>query len=107
MKGHVWLTFDLGVRGDYESLYLWLDKHKAKECGDNVAFFYFEYKRDLPKELKKEIGDAVEVTPKARVYVIYVNREGRTTGRFLYGARKTPPWAGFAGGSEGPDVADS
>jgi hypothetical protein len=38
MKSAIWLTFDLGVRGDYETLYTWLDQRLAKECGDNVAF---------------------------------------------------------------------
>jgi hypothetical protein len=34
-----WLSFDLGVRGDYEALYEWLDALDAKECGDSVATF--------------------------------------------------------------------
>jgi len=31
-----WLSFDLGLRGNYELLYAWLDAMEAKECGDNV-----------------------------------------------------------------------
>ncbi len=31
----IWLSYDLGIQGDYPSLYEWLDKHQAKECGDN------------------------------------------------------------------------
>ena len=30
----IWISYDLGVRGDYEGLYAWLDSHGAKECGD-------------------------------------------------------------------------
>ena len=30
----VWISYDLGIRGDYEGLYAWLDSHRAKECGD-------------------------------------------------------------------------
>jgi hypothetical protein len=34
-----WLSFDLGLQGDYDSLYAWLDKQGAQECGDSVATF--------------------------------------------------------------------
>ena len=37
MKKFIWLSYDLGIGGDYESLYSWLDNHEAKECGDSVA----------------------------------------------------------------------
>ena len=30
----IWLSYDLGVDGDYENLYAWLDHKEAKECGD-------------------------------------------------------------------------
>ena len=43
MKQAIWLSYDLGVRGDYEGLYAWLDKHQAKECGDNIAYFVYGY----------------------------------------------------------------
>ena len=43
----IWLSYDLGIRGDYESLYAWLDQHNAKECGDSLAFFKFDYTHDL------------------------------------------------------------
>jgi hypothetical protein len=33
-RAAVWISFDLGVRGDYEGMYAWLDTHNAKECGD-------------------------------------------------------------------------
>ena len=36
-KQVIWISFDLGIRGDYENLYAWLDEHGAKECGDNFA----------------------------------------------------------------------
>ena len=36
----IWLSFDLGVAGDYPGLYKWLDEHDAVECGDSVAFFF-------------------------------------------------------------------
>lgn len=27
----IWISYDLGVQGDYEGLYGWLDTHKARE----------------------------------------------------------------------------
>jgi len=33
MKKLIWIAFDLGVRGDYDGIYEFLDTHEAKECG--------------------------------------------------------------------------
>ncbi|MFH1115168.1 MAG: hypothetical protein V1792_14760 [Pseudomonadota bacterium] len=38
MKKGVWIYFDLGINGDYEGMYEWLDKHNAHACGENFAF---------------------------------------------------------------------
>lgn len=35
----IWLSFDLGVSGDYEGMYAWLDDKRAKECGSSVASY--------------------------------------------------------------------
>ena len=35
----VWISFDLGVQGDYEGLYRWLDSFDARECGENLVLF--------------------------------------------------------------------
>lgn len=35
MKQLIWISYDLGVSGDYENLYAWLDDHGAKECGQS------------------------------------------------------------------------
>jgi hypothetical protein len=32
MKKAVWISFDLGVQGDYEGLYGWLDRLDAQTC---------------------------------------------------------------------------
>ena len=42
VKQLVWLSFDLGVNGDYDGMYTWLDAYKAKECGDSMATFFFQ-----------------------------------------------------------------
>lgn len=45
MEKAVWITYDLGVQGDYKGLYAWLDDHQATECGDSTAFFNYELKK--------------------------------------------------------------
>ena len=84
----VWLSYDLGLRGDYQSLYEWLDEKGAKECGDSVATFMSQ---QTPDELRKQLKDLLGETSKARVYVITRNAGGK----FLLGARKAAPWAGY------------
>jgi len=49
MGTRVWLSYDLNIKGDYENLYIWLDAHKAKECGDSMATFFWE-----PVNIKKK-----------------------------------------------------
>jgi hypothetical protein len=95
MKAFVWLSFDLGVRGDFQGMYEFLDEQQAKECGDSLAAFNFEYKKDLLAELTKRLKDKVELNKRSRVYVMYP-KEGKTSGRFIIGKRKAPPWTGYA-----------
>lgn len=70
-KQRIWLSYDLGIDGDYEGLYYWLDSYDAKECGDSIATFIFEYKNDLIKELKQDLLNSVQIKNKDRFYVIY------------------------------------
>jgi hypothetical protein len=96
MKKAVWLPFDLGVKGDYESLYQWLDTREAIECGDNVAFFNHESDGiDIPGEIKRSLLESIQVDAKTRVYIIY-RQDKAIKGRFLFGGRKAPPWSGAA-----------
>lgn len=94
MKRTVWMSYDLGVTGDYESLYAWLDDHNAKECGNSVAYFSFSYDGDLLESLKAEIEDAVSLNKRARIYIIYRD-DKKMRGRFIIGGRKSAPWDGF------------
>lgn len=103
MKKRVWLTFDLGIRGDYEGLYAWLDNHGAKECGDTVATFMFEYKSDLVGELVEALKREVEITRKSRFYLVRKDDQGRMQGRFVIGKRLASPWQGH-GVPEGEEV---
>jgi hypothetical protein len=87
-KERVWLWYDLGLRGDYQSQYEWLDEKGAKECGDNLVTFM---SHQTPDQLRKQLKDLLGETSKARVYVITRNAGGK----FLLGARKAAPWAGY------------
>jgi hypothetical protein len=92
----VWLVFDLGVKGDYEGLYSWLDAQAARECGDNVACFTYSYTDDLVTELRTHLESVMTIEKKSRMYVVYSNPEtNRPKGSFLFGRRKSPPWAGY------------
>lgn len=96
MKKAVWLSFDLGVQGDYEGLYQWLDAREAIECGDSVAFLKLESDGiDLPGEVKKSLQESIEVDAKTRIYIIY-RKDKSIKGSFIFGQRKASPWAGFA-----------
>ena len=105
MKQRIWLSFDLGLRGNYEELYGWLDNHKAKECGDGLAYLEYEHDDDLATELKAELEAILNDDPRARVYLIHKvapnNPDNqRVRGQFLIGGRKSPPWAGFGNGDK-------
>lgn len=99
MKKAIWISYDIGVRGDYEGLYAWLDSKGAIECGDSLAFFTYETDDDdIINSLKLEIENAVEITKKMRIYVIYLGTEtNKMKGRFIFGTRKAAPWSGYAG----------
>ena len=105
MKKLIWIAFDLGIRGDYEGMYEFLDVHEAKECGDSLAVLQFDFKRDLLTELEKDLSRLVEFDRKSRVYVVFPDNKGSYKGRFLVGRRKSTPWTGY--GKTGVPEEDS
>src|SRR5947208_2669824 len=100
MRHRIWVAFDLGVRGDFEGMYQFLDAQGAKECGDSMGTFWFEYQGDFLRELLKQIKRSVELNNRSRIYVLYPGPDGKYTGKFLVGRRKSPPWAGHAPSQE-------
>jgi hypothetical protein len=96
MKKIAWMSFDLGVQGDYEGLYRWLDAQGARECGDNLALFSFASKKDLPAEVKASVEKSVEIDARNRIYLIFMGKDRKMKGRFLFGQRRPAPWAGSA-----------
>ena len=109
MKKFVVLSFDLGIDGDYENMYAWLDDHDAKECGENVAWFRFE---DSDKEgsfeqsLKSSLEETIEFSDRSRVYILH-RSDGKIRGKFIVGRRKKrAPWTGFGRRGESDEDGD-
>ena len=93
----IWISYDLGVSGDYEGIYEWLDDHDAQECGSSVAFVkhYDHGTEDLMDALEKDIQEAVDLDKRSRIYVIWKTETGKQRGSFLFGRRKGSPWEGY------------
>lgn len=101
MKQLCWMSFDLGVKGDYEGLYTWLDNWGAKECGTSTATLHFDSQYDFITEFKQDLQNNVDLSKHDRIYVIW--REGdKMKGRFIHGQRKAAPWSGY--GVQEPQV---
>jgi hypothetical protein len=84
-----WLSFDLGLRGNYEELYEWLDDLDANECGDSVATFLSTKSRE---QIAGELSNLLGSDKKARAYIINMNQGGK----FILGKRKVAPWVGYS-----------
>jgi len=96
-KRTFWLSYDLGIKGNYSSLYRWLDKQNAKECGDCIAYFEFICKTDNPRdEIKKDLIKNIEFHKTDRIYLIWKDEtKDSNVGVFIIGNRKTAPWDGY------------
>jgi len=104
MEKSVWLSYDLGVMGDYPGLYKWLDNKNAVECGKSVAFFNESVPDSTSDEqflqiLEKDIKDNVQVKPGNRFYIVW-QRKGENgkrvmRGSFIMGKRMASPWEGY------------
>jgi hypothetical protein len=102
MKVSVWLTYDLGVGGDFQGLYSWLDDHEAIECGNNVAHIKYETPdslktdKDFVTYLKEDMSQRVDFSPTNRIYIVRRSFDkDKTIGSFIVGKRKANPWEGF------------
>ena len=96
MEKTIWISYDLGISGDYENLYAWLDNKNARDCGDSIAVFRHEVEKgnDVFKILKKELENRVSFNKKSRIYAICKNGD-KVKGKFIIGSRKSAPWDGF------------
>ena len=88
-KSRYWISFDLGLMGNYSHVYEWLDSLGAQECGPGIATITSTKTRD---QLAVEIQRLLKGAPRARAYIISLKQGGR----FVLGGRKASPWEGFA-----------
>jgi hypothetical protein len=100
MKRTVWLSYDLGIKGDYPGLYKWLDSHKAKECGNSTAYFIYEFKSEVSTELAEDLKINIEFKSGDRIYIIAnISKDTeppKISGKFIIGNRKASPWEGYS-----------
>ena len=101
MTSTIWLSYDLGVRGDYEALYTWLDSHAAKECGDSLAVLSYKYGGKLVDVLKADLRKTITVDKRSRIYVIYRDRAAIRTRGLLLGVGAHRTWTGYASVDDG------
>lgn len=98
----IWISYDLGIRGDYEGLYAWLDGQDAKECGDSLAVLVFRFEKtpqhkSLPDALKAELKKSLKIDKATRIYVVYRDEaSNKNKGKFIFGGRRAPTWTGYA-----------
>jgi hypothetical protein len=88
-----WISFDLGLMGDYSHFYKWLDEQDAQECGSGTAAIVSTKPLDL---IVDELRDILKDTPRARAYILSKLSDGRFGGKFVVGGRRKAPWSGFA-----------
>lgn len=104
IKKAFWISYDLGLKGDYTGFYTWLDTVEAKECGDSVAFFTKEYDGNIIEAIKKDIQKYTTLNKTDRIYLVYLeNKTNKVKGNFLFGRRKRAPWEGYAKETQGID----
>lgn len=102
VKKAVWLSYDLGIGGDFPGLYKWLDNHEAVECGNSIAFFFYSIDKaktsNLVDVLEDELKKAINLRAGDRLYIIRREEQGskvNVKGTFICGKRKSNPWEGY------------
>lgn len=99
MGFRIWISYDLGIDGNYNRLYQVLDEVGAKECGDSLATVLLDAKSQF-EPLLKRLKTSIRPRASDRLYVIFPKDDGGVTGKFIHGSRKRAPWTGYAVGSE-------
>lgn len=96
-KKTVWLSYDLAFDSSYDDLYAWLDGMNAKECGNSIATFTYEYVQgDFIEGLRSSLMQHVRPSVKDRYYVVYFDGlKKKMSGKYIFGARRKAPWAGY------------
>lgn len=96
---HIVLNYDLGLRGDYNGLYTFLDNLAAIEIGNCNTAFAMEFTKDefdiICEELKTKLSQAINIEKTDRIYVIVTDNECKMRGKFLFGDRRRALWEGY------------
>jgi len=112
-KKSIWISYDLGLKGDFAALYAWLDNHNAIECGHGLAFLNYQSNSTTSEgflmEIKDDLSKNVNLSPSDRMYLIWkeFGKPG-IKGIFINGSRKQPPWEGYGkkGQTSAPDISE-
>ncbi len=59
-----------------------------------MAYLNFEHEDELLKSLKKDIEEAINLSPRSRIYIVFKS-SGKMRGMYLFGNRKAAPWIGY------------
>lgn len=93
----IWLSYDLGLKGDYPGLYAFLDAQEARECGEGLAFFKRKAEEDMAESIRQELNKYMKAAATDRVYIVFLDeKNGKLKGKFLFGKRKRALWEGYA-----------
>ena len=114
MRRRIWLSYDLGLNGNYAGLYQFLDNIQAVEIGNSAASFMYETRAQNDEELidilKNELIEHIGNTKNARIYIIRAEKEDGNIigvkGSFLLGKRKSNPWKGYGDVGDTEDEED-
>lgn len=98
MANRIWISYDLGVDGDYEGMYRWLDKEEAVECGDSCAsLLWSKQSAGNEQTIRSDLKKNVKLRSRDRVYLIFQDQQNKYKGKFIFGGRKkSAPWTGYA-----------
>lgn len=105
IKKTIFISYDFGMKGDYEGLFKWLDENKAEERGYGIGVIKeYSYddssiKTDLDfmKLIRNELKERIKIGSSDRIYMIWNSLESnKTKAGFLFGKGKQSPWTGYA-----------
>ena len=105
MKRPIFISYDFGMKGDYDGLFKWLDENKAEERGYGIGFIKeYNYKEnsiktdiDFLRFVRSELKKRIKIGSSDRLYMIWNSLESsKIKAGFLFGKSKQSPWTGFA-----------
>lgn len=108
MIKNIFVTFDFGMKGDYDGLFKWLDENNAEERGYGVARIP-SYNLDknittdlaVLKSVRETLKERINIGNSDRIYLMWPSLEKKSLAAgFAFGKQKQAPWEGFAHNTE-------